>query len=89
MNGGTVEAMGGVKNIFDVIQGREEDFKKEWEKAMTHIMEESKSYDGMVLIALDQNGHPSIHTIGVNPLEAVGLLELGKQIILSQDPDTE
>ena len=56
---------------------------------MTHIMEESKSYDGMVLIALDQNGHPSIHTIGVNPLEAVGLLELGKQIILSQDPDTE
>lgn len=80
--------MSGVKHIFDVIQGREEDMKKQMEEALQHITEEMKDYEGMVLVAINKEGHPCIHTVGVNIFEAVGLIELGKQIILSEEPDS-
>ncbi len=80
--------MGGVKNIFDVIQGREEDMRKQMEEALQHISEEMKDYEGMVLVAINKDGHPCIHTVGVNVFEGVGLIELGKQIILSEEPDS-
>lgn len=80
--------MDGVKNIFDVIQGREEDMRKQMAEALQHITEEMKEYEGMVLVAIHKDGHPCVHTVGVNAFEAVGLIELGKQIILSEEPDS-
>ncbi|WP_212774718.1 hypothetical protein [Polycladomyces abyssicola] len=80
--------MGGVKNIFEVIRGREEDMKKQLQQALEYIVKESEHYEGMVLVAIDKDGQPIIHTVGVNVFEAVGLMELGKQIILSEEPDT-